>query len=444
MSTTRVFLFPSLLLLSLLLTLLSSPVTATCYFEEWAGSFPQGAIFPTQTFSVNNGSSFDLVTPDTCLSSCSSSVVLTFAIGPLDSAYVVINGLALNTAGQFVTPTATTAYLQINQTTVNPLAPASKYFTGSYLTVQTQAGYPVYRLNYNAWKCPATTEKVTNTVAFTTFLPGVCAETEVFEVPRQCAGIKGDPVFQGFHGQQYEVHGLPGKVFNLISARSVQLNSRFIFLDEGDALNAGQQLQLQYASAIAAEQAQVQGYSRALQAIKAASTPIELPYTTAWSHPGTYLGEVGVLLRTGDSSVHNLQVTAGRYQAGFDAIQLDSKPVTPTLTSRRLLDVGNVSITLLSPSTLRVVTSEVSFLLVNSDGFLNVDEARLTPLTIADPSLLEGLIGQSADPQRFFPRFARTQAAPSAVKNDWQTHMMMDYIADEDDLFSIDFPLNKF
>ena len=42
--------------------------------------------------------------------------------------------------------------------------------------------------------------------------------------------VVGDPFFVGLLGQQYQVHGIDGAVYSLISLQYMQLNSRFSFL----------------------------------------------------------------------------------------------------------------------------------------------------------------------------------------------------------------------
>ena len=43
-------------------------------------------------------------------------------------------------------------------------------------------------------------------------------------------GVRGDPMFAGLRGQQYQVHGMDRAVYNLISDQYTQVNSRFVFL----------------------------------------------------------------------------------------------------------------------------------------------------------------------------------------------------------------------
>jgi len=72
-----------------------------------------------------------------------------------------------------------------------------------------------------------------------------------------CASVTGDPSFVGLLGQKYQVHGMDGAVYNLISDIHLQVNSRFVFLSSGRC-------------------------------------PIidGLPAANCYSHPGSYLGSI--------------------------------------------------------------------------------------------------------------------------------------------------------
>ena len=45
--------------------------------------------------------------------------------------------------------------------------------------------------------------------------------------------VLGDPMFTGLLGQVYQVHGMDGAVYNLISEPACQVNARFVFLSSG-------------------------------------------------------------------------------------------------------------------------------------------------------------------------------------------------------------------
>ena len=52
-------------------------------------------------------------------------------------------------------------------------------------------------------------------------------------LPAAAGTVLGDPQFRGFLGQSYQVHGMSGGVYSVISAPSLQLNARFVFLAAG-------------------------------------------------------------------------------------------------------------------------------------------------------------------------------------------------------------------
>ena len=43
----------------------------------------------------------------------------------------------------------------------------------------------------------------------------------------------GDPQFVGLRGQSYQIHGLDGMVYNIITEQQCQVNARFVFLSSG-------------------------------------------------------------------------------------------------------------------------------------------------------------------------------------------------------------------
>ena len=74
--------------------------------------------------------------------------------------------------------------------------------------------------------------------------------------------VIGDPQFVGLRGQRYQVHGISGEVLNIVSDRDLQYNSRFLFLDKGECPI-------------------VDGTRQ----------------KGCFSHPGSYLGELGIKTR---------------------------------------------------------------------------------------------------------------------------------------------------
>ena len=105
------------------------------------------------------------------------------------------------------------------------------------------------------------------------------------------SGISGDPQFVGFRGQSYQVHGIPGQIYDIVSTPRMQVNARFIFLSSGVC-------------------------------------PRELRKSYCYTHPGTFLGEVGIRLRIeqtrdqrrlglGMSEETTIRIEAGAWKDGL-------------------------------------------------------------------------------------------------------------------------------
>ena len=46
--------------------------------------------------------------------------------------------------------------------------------------------------------------------------------------------VVGDPQFVGLRGQNYQIHGVAGEIYSIVSDADLQYNSRFVFLSEGE------------------------------------------------------------------------------------------------------------------------------------------------------------------------------------------------------------------
>ena len=225
------------------------------------------------------------------------------------------------------------------------------------------------------------------------------------------ATVLGDPSFSGFHGQApFQVHGIPGAVFNILTAQQLQLNSLFTFLDHGDAMTAAEMGRARLAS-----------FGR-------------LPVTQPWSHPGTYLSQLGLKL-----GAIELLVGAGSYSEGVAYVTLANGE---SHEQSQLAVGGTVSwcdtaLTWVDASHVAVQTPLVSFTIVNADGFFNIEQAKL--LSSAAHLQLDGLLGQSADPQW-----------KAGKGREWEEHMLMDYLVLDEELpaqqllLSNEFRANKF
>ena len=118
----------------------------------------------------------------------------------------------------------------------------------------------------------------------------------------------GDPSFSSFRGVHYQVHGLDGGVYALLSDPSLLINARFTFLDSGACPPAG--------------------VTRA-----------------CFSHPGSYLGALALRSRSGG----RLLVQPGAALSGFASVELDGVEVqlSHQLPVTAVSEDGSIRVTVL-------------------------------------------------------------------------------------------------
>ena len=164
----------------------------------------------------------------------------------------------------------------------------------------------------------------------------------------------GDPQFVGLRGQSFQVHGLDGAVYAIVSSPSTAINARFVFLTEGRC-------------------------------------PIVrgLPAANCWSHPGSYMGEVSVQ-QVVDGQRHSAVIRSGAAQLGFASVNVDDQTLS---VGERVAFGAAFSVQMTSPHSLLVRTLEFELLLGNSDHFINIEQiAPLVPLSALHS---HGLLGQT-------------------------------------------------
>lgn len=201
--------------------------------------------------------------------------------------------------------------------------------------------------------------------------------------------IVGDPQFIGLRGQTYQVHGVDGAVYNIISEANAQVNSRFVFLSQGEC-------------------------------------PVfnGVPDVNCWSHPGSYLGELS-FQQVVDGKIHAGLVTSGSAKKGFSAIQMDGK----SLKVGDTITYGTFSINFISTHHVMVETENFSFDLTNSDYFVNQAVRIKTSLNRLTS---HGLLGQTHS--------NKVYATPTRyIEGD-----VDDYIIADNDIFGDDFVYNQF
>ena len=203
------------------------------------------------------------------------------------------------------------------------------------------------------------------------------------------SSIHGDPQFVGLRGQSYQVHGIDGAVYNLLSDDNLQVNSRFVFLSDGQC-------------------------------------PIidGVADTNCWSHPGSYMGEVSFQQKV-DGKLHSALITAGPAQQGFAGVTVDDQ----SLQVGDRVAFGSFTVELQSAYVVLVTSEQFAFTLSNSDRFLNQGLRSKVGLS---KLRCHGLIGQT--------HVARKYNSPLKVIEG----RVDDYAIADDDIFGTDFMYNRF
>ena len=170
----------------------------------------------------------------------------------------------------------------------------------------------------------------------------------------------GDPQLVGLLGQSFQVHGVHGTVYNFVTHSSLQLNARFTFLG-------------------------------------GSPTGYDCPAgTECWSHPGNYIGAIGLSQRLGPGQLIHVLITAGGAEQGFSSITVNGSTIASTVGESRewASDDGQDRLTLQlhSRHSLTIVTPLFSFRFENSDRFLNYQLTATVPL---DQLHTHGLLGQT-------------------------------------------------
>ena len=202
------------------------------------------------------------------------------------------------------------------------------------------------------------------------------------------AAALGDPQFHGFRGQSYQVHGLDGGVYSLVSSASLQMNALFTFLRSGVC-------------------------------------PVYPVHSTeqsknCWSHPGSYFGSLGLRTDGGD----RLLIVAGGSHSGFAEILLNNRSL---LHSTGTVRGADLILTLTDSHHLRVDQGLFTFGIDSSDYFLNLASVSISSWsTLVSEVQPHGLLGQSWKASNDRPRGLDVPEVEGSVD---------DYLDQDGDLF---------
>jgi len=152
-------------------------------------------------------------------------------------------------------------------------------------------------------------------------LPAPNVTSYSFAISKNPPPIIGDPQIVGLQGQDFQVHGIPDEIFNLVTYPNLQVNARFVYLSSAECHDN---------------------------------------FTACFAHPGTYIGEEGI--RVGTDRVH---VKAGSFKKGL-TVSINGQRVNER---ENKLKLGSVQ--LVSHRRVVVNTPVMSLTVSNSDKFLN-------------------------------------------------------------------------
>ena len=219
------------------------------------------------------------------------------------------------------------------------------------------------------------------------------------------AAAIGDPTFVGFLGQRYQVHGIDGAIYAVLSQATLAVNARFVFLSAGRC-----------------------------------PTVDGVVSTNCWSHPGSYFGALSFQTAAGD----RFSISAGSADVGFASIMHDDQQVATKAGTN--VQGAALSLHVLSSHVVMVEVDNYRVTVENSDKFVNlvaVEVLDWRQLRFVDQP--HGLLGQT------YSTKMGTNASPSAVSAGQvlPAHSVVDgdvddYLVMSNDLFGVDFVYNKF
>ena len=309
---------------------------------------------------------------------------------------VLLFGLLSLTAGQIIYMDYTSGFstplpggienIQVDSQTYNTITPGSYSFGVTWngdlqdeFTLDVPVNVMVTPLNNAQFCTPNQTTSPPNQVTFTAFTPRQCNYTASWQSPFigvlsveyqadpnsadessddistffTFTSVVGDPQFMGLRGQSFQVHGIDGAVYNIISEKNTQVNSRFVFLTEGKC--------------------------PVIDGVPATSN--------CWSHPGSYLGEMS-FQQVVNGKLHAALLVAGPASVGFSTVQMDGRP----LKVGQRMAFGGFAVAMDSAYNVRVSMENFEFELDNSDRFIN--QALRSKVALAKLQS-HGLLGQT-------------------------------------------------
>jgi len=211
------------------------------------------------------------------------------------------------------------------------------------------------------------------------------------------AAATGDPQIYGIQGQEFQVHGIPDEVFNMVSSPSLQVNAHFAFLTSGQCDN----------------------------------------FTACYTHPGTYIDITAFSTSSGD----HVRVQAGSIKEGLRVFINEVEKMVSSHTHT----VGSLSVVFEAQRKVVVQSTELIFNIYGSDHFMNLESGLLDEKLMAKG----GKLVKVAPGQVVYPEIALHGLLGQTWKNVEYSDgsdiegSVADYQV-QDGLYGSDFVFNKF
>ena len=210
--------------------------------------------------------------------------------------------------------------------------------------------------------------------------------------------VKGDPSFVGLRGQSFQVHGIDGAVYNIISDPAFQLNSRFTFLTG----------------------------PRPCPVMPSTG----LPSSACWAHDGSYLADVGLKTTGGD----RFYLSSGGATEGFHEVTVNGRAMkVGDIVPLTYADpaMGRGFVVLNSTHEVTVQSGDFRIEVENSDDFVNLRSVSLSAGALS-AIRSHGLLGQTWNPKKYSGKVRDIEGDVD------------DYVVSEDHVFGDGFVFNKF
>jgi len=216
-----------------------------------------------------------------------------------------------------------------------------------------------------------------------------------FSMTVPAGAVTGDPQIVGMQGQDFQVHGMPDEIFNIVSYPTIQVNARFTYLESADCHDN---------------------------------------FTACFAHPGTYISEEG--FRLGKDKI---RVTAGTFKSGL-TVHVNGKK------TKQNTDLKSGAVELVNHRRVVIHTDIMKFTVSNSDKFLNQE------IELKDDKLvaLGAERRQLKDNQRFHPEVPLHGLQGQTWRNvEYASGLeyegsIMDYHVVDGNLYGTDFVFNQF